>query len=74
LSDQKYADAFYFALRDTLVCNNIDLATRIAYGQRRYRVVTEVGELIEMSGTMSGGGKQRKGGMSNKLVEEYSED
>lgn len=73
INDQKFADAFYFAVRDTLVCEGIDLATRIAYGQKRYRVVTVNGELIEMSGTMSGGGKKKFGGMGSRVVEEFSE-
>ncbi|XP_044009833.1 structural maintenance of chromosomes protein 4-like [Aphidius gifuensis] len=48
--------AFYFGLRDTLVTDDLNQATRIAYGEQRYRVVTLKGELIETSGTMSGGG------------------
>ena len=35
-------------------------------------MVTLQGEMIEMSGTMSGGGKPRRGGMSSKPTEEYS--
>ena len=68
ITEDKFKDAFYFALRDTLICDGIDLATRIAYGQERHRVVTLKGELIEKSGTMSGGGKPRTGGMSNVIV------
>ncbi|CDW77228.1 structural maintenance of chromosomes protein [Stylonychia lemnae] len=74
IPDDKFRVAFYFALRDTLVCDSIDLATRIAYGQQRFRVVTLKGELIEMSGTMSGGGKPKTGGMSSVQIQEYSED
>jgi len=36
-------------------------------------VVTLDGNLIELTGTMSGGGKPKRGGMSSKPVEEYSE-
>ena len=57
-----------------MVCEGIDLATRIAYGAVRHRVVTLRGELIEKSGTMSGGGKPKTGGMSNVIVQEFSED
>jgi structural maintenance of chromosome 4 len=32
VSDEKFKDAFYFAIRNTLVCDGIDVATRIAYG------------------------------------------
>ena len=34
---------------------------------------TLTGDLIEVQGTMSGGGKPRSGGMSSRPVEEYSE-
>ena len=50
------------------MCNNIEDATSIAYGQQRFRVITLNGELIEISGLMSGGGIPRKGGMSSQAV------
>ena len=51
------------------------MATNIAYnGERRHRVVTMSGELIELSGTIAGGGKPRRGGMSSKLIEEFSDE
>jgi len=61
----EYRVAFYFALRDTLVANDLDQATRIGLqGSKRWRVVTLQGGLIDISGTMSGGGQQvKKGGM-----------
>ena len=60
-----YKIAFYFALKDTLVCPNIDTGTEIAFSTRKlFRVVTLDGYLIEKSGTMSGGGRKKKGGMS----------
>jgi chromosome segregation ATPase len=37
-------------------------------------VVTLKGDLIEKSGTMSGGGKPKTGGMSSTLVQEYSDE
>ena len=37
-------------------------------------MVTLKGELIEKSGTMSGGGKPRTGGMSNVIVQEFSDE
>nr|CAD7411443.1 unnamed protein product [Timema cristinae] len=46
----KTSSAFYFALRDTLVAQDLEQATRIAYGAERHRVVTLGGELIELSG------------------------
>ena len=35
--------------------------------------MTLSGELIELSGTIAGGGKPRSGGMSSKLIEEFSD-
>jgi structural maintenance of chromosome 4 len=57
--------AFYFALRDTLVANDLDQASRIAYSgnnKRFRRVVTLKGEMINENGTMSGGGAKPRGG------------
>jgi structural maintenance of chromosome 4 len=66
--DAKFRTAFYKAIGDTLVAESMDQAVRIAYSKdRRWRVVTLDGQLIDTSGTMSGGGNQvRKGGMSSK--------
>ncbi|XP_069103456.1 structural maintenance of chromosomes protein 4-like [Argopecten irradians] len=67
--DLNYLPAFYFALRDTLVANDLEQATRIAYGKTRFRVVTLQGQLIDQSGTMSGGGKSVcKGRMGSAIV------
>ena len=69
--DPRFASAFYKGVSNTLVANDMDQATRIAYGQRRWRVVTLAGQLIDTSGTMSGGGSQpARGGMSSKLPAE----
>jgi len=72
IKNQRLASAFYFALKDTLVCKDLATASKIAYGAYRYRTVTLSGELIETSGTMSGGGKPRRGGMSSKIVDDAS--
>lgn len=67
--DDKFRPAFYHALQDTLVAKDLAQANRIAYGARRWRVVTLAGELIDKSGTMSGGGTTvKKGLMSSKLA------
>ncbi|KAG8710414.1 hypothetical protein FRC09_000152 [Ceratobasidium sp. 395] len=68
--DPKFAPAFYMAMRDTLVANTLEDADRIAYsGPKRFRVVTLSGQLIDLSGTMSGGGTRvSRGGMSSKLA------
>jgi len=73
--DEKVRPAFYQALRETLVAESLDQATRIGYqGQRRRRVVTTEGQLIETSGAMSGGGNRaRRGGMSAVEVMPASE-
>jgi structural maintenance of chromosome 4 len=67
--DPKYIPAFWKGVHNTLVANDLQQANRIAYGAKRWRVVTLAGQLIDMSGTMSGGGsKPMKGLMSSKLV------
>lgn len=56
--------AFYMALKDTLVTEDLDVAVKIAYvgDKARFRVVTKGGSLIDASGTMSGGGNTKKSG------------
>jgi structural maintenance of chromosome 4 len=70
--EPRFAPAFYKGVRDTLVADDLDQANRIAFGgQKRWRVVTLAGQLIDASGTMSGGGNQvAKGGMSSKLAKD----
>jgi len=64
--EDRFLPAFYNALRDTLVANDLEQANRIAFGKQRFRVVTLEGQLIDKSGTMSGGGnKVSKKGMSS---------
>lgn len=64
--DEKFRAAFYSVLQDTLVAENMQQANRIAYGQKRWRVVTMDGKLIEKSGAMTGGGnRQLRGAMSS---------
>ncbi|OTB03223.1 hypothetical protein M426DRAFT_322014 [Hypoxylon sp. CI-4A] len=73
--DEKFRPAYYHALRDTLVAKDLAQANRIAYGAKRWRVVTLDGELIDTSGTMSGGGRTvKKGLMSSKLVADTSQE
>ncbi|KAL3233484.1 Structural maintenance of chromosomes protein 4 [Nakaseomyces bracarensis] len=57
VKDPKFLNAFYSVLRDTLVSENMAQANRVAYGKQRFRVVTLDGKLIDISGTMTGGGK-----------------
>ncbi|KAI8627170.1 condensin complex component SMC4 [Xylariaceae sp. FL1651] len=73
--EEHFRPAFYHALQDTLVAKDLAQANRIAYGAKRWRVVTLDGELIDKSGTMSGGGKTVKRGlMSSKLVADTNKE
>ena len=67
--DPKFAPAFYKGLFNTLVADNLAQAQRIGFGKKRWRVVTLAGQLIDPSGTMSGGGVNvSRGGMSSKFA------
>ncbi|KZV88820.1 RecF/RecN/SMC protein [Exidia glandulosa HHB12029] len=70
--EARFAPAFYKAVSQTLVADDMEQANRVAFGgSRRWRVVTLAGQLIDASGTMSGGGgKVSRGGMSAKLAPE----
>jgi structural maintenance of chromosome 4 len=73
--DEKFKSAFYHSLQNTLVAKDLAQANRIAYGAKRWRVVTLDGQLIDKSGTMSGGGNTvKKGLMSSKLVPDTSKE
>jgi structural maintenance of chromosome 4 len=68
--DENVKLAFYQILEDTLVCRDLDTSQKVAYGNvdgRRYRVVTEDGFLINLNGTMAGGGRPKQGLVSFKL-------
>ncbi|XP_037281483.2 structural maintenance of chromosomes 4-like protein gluon [Rhipicephalus microplus] len=72
VKDTSVLPAFYFVLRDTLVANDLDQATRIGLqGRTRHRVVTLQGELVDVSGTMSGGGgRVSRGKMGQAVVDD----
>jgi structural maintenance of chromosome 4 len=71
----RFLPAFYSVLQNTLVAKDLQQANRIAYGAKRWRVVTLDGQLIDKSGTMSGGGmKVAKGGMSSKLASDVTKE
>ncbi|CDW83919.1 nuclear condensin complex subunit [Stylonychia lemnae] len=77
IENQDVRRAFYLALKNTLVCQNIEDAQTIAYQRNeKHRVVTLQGYLIELSGTMSGGGRPRQGGMSSDVAQRglYTEE
>ncbi|KAI6136028.1 hypothetical protein F5141DRAFT_1059285 [Pisolithus sp. B1] len=67
-----YCVSFHEAVGNVLVANDLDQASRIAFGDtKRWRVVTLAGQLIGAPGTMSGGGNLvARGGMSSKLAPE----
>lgn len=69
VANKEFLPAFYYALGNTLVVEDIERASQIAYAkERRNRVVTLDGKVIEVSGTMSGGGdKVLRGLMGAKL-------
>ena len=73
--DDSFRPAFFSVLQNTLVAKDLKQANSIAYGARRWRVVTLDGQLIDVSGTMSGGGTRvAKGGMSSKLVADTTKE
>lgn len=53
INNETIRPAFYFALRDTLVANDLEQATRVAFQKdKRWRVVTLQGQIIEQSGML----------------------
>lgn len=56
--DDQYLSAFYYAVGDTLVVEDLGCAKKL---MGRYRVVTLDGEIIEKSGSMTGGSVRKSG-------------
>ena len=72
-NDETFLPAFYYATKDTLVAPTMDVATKYAFGSggQRWRVVTMGGQVVDIAGTMSGGGgKPMKGAMTGALMGE----
>jgi len=67
LDNEDMRTVFYHYLRDTLVANDMEQARRIAYGAQKFKVVTLKGELVELSGAMTGGGRQQSGKMGTQI-------
>ncbi len=61
--DDKYIDAFFFALGETVVVDNMETAKRLI---GKYRVVTLDGEIFEKSGAITGGAKRKNTAMFGK--------
>ena len=70
--DDKYIDAFYFALSDTLVVDNMETAKKL---MGKYRIVTLDGEIFEKSGAITGGARRRNqmtfGKLDDKELETF---
>lgn len=72
---ERFRPAFYSVLQNTLVANDSQQADRVAYGAKRWRVVSLEGKLIDKSGVMSGGGNRvAKGAMSSKVAADTTKD
>ena len=56
--DDTYINAFYYAVGDTLVVEDMECAKKLI---GKYRMVTLSGELFEKSGSMTGGSMRRTG-------------
>ena len=56
--DDTYLNAFYYAVGDTLVVEDMECAKKLI---GKYRMVTLSGELFEKSGSMTGGSMRRSG-------------
>ena len=56
--DDKYLDAFYYAVGDTLVVENRETANKLI---GKYRMVTLSGDLFEKSGSITGGSVRKTG-------------
>ena len=70
VEDEELKTVFYHYLRDTLVAEDMSQAKRIAFGAKRYRVVTLSGEMIETSGAMAGGGREKLSGKMGTQIAE----
>lgn len=55
-AEPKFLPAFYSKMFNTLVATNLQEAKTVAYGPKRFKVVTLDGKIVDTSGTMSGGG------------------
>ncbi|KAF2851278.1 nuclear condensin-like protein complex subunit Smc4 [Plenodomus tracheiphilus IPT5] len=72
---EKFNPAFFSAMANTLVTDDLDQATRVSYHGKRWKVVTLDGKLVDISGTMTGGGTRViKGKMSSRLASDVSKD
>lgn len=71
IEDERVRPAFYFALRNTLVADDLTQATRV---KGRHRIVTLDGKMVEASGAMSGGGRPLSGRMGTSVAVRDTQD
>ena len=70
--DPKFEKVFSYVFENTLVVDNLDNARKIGIGN--YRMVTMNGDLVETSGAMQGGFRQKSGvGFHEKELSENTE-
>ena len=63
VADERFRAAFYYGVRDTVVCEDLKQAQDVSFNHgKRRRCITLAGQLIETSGTMSGGGGRPQSG------------
>ncbi|MCX8172441.1 MAG: chromosome segregation protein SMC, partial [Archaeoglobaceae archaeon] len=62
--DRKFQPVFNFLLRDTIVVDTIDNARRLM--DKNVRLVTLDGDIVEKSGLISGGSRERRGFLISK--------
>ncbi|MEM2086664.1 MAG: chromosome segregation protein SMC [Archaeoglobaceae archaeon] len=70
--DKKFLPVFKFLLRDTVVVDTIENARKLM--DKNLRITTLDGDLVEKSGLMSGGSRERRGLLiSKELIEKERE-
>ncbi len=70
--EKKFQPVFRFILRDTIVVDTIDTARRLM--DRGFRIVTLDGDIVEKSGLMSGGSREKRRILiSRELLEKEQE-
>ncbi|KAJ1349842.1 hypothetical protein KIN20_005498 [Parelaphostrongylus tenuis] len=66
ISDKRLRKVFYSTVFDTIVVDTLKEATELSCKDRSLRIVTLLGQVIDSSGTVSGGGSPKYGLMGSK--------
>ncbi|KAK6047741.1 SMC protein Flexible Hinge domain protein [Cooperia oncophora] len=66
IPDPRLRKVFYSTVFDTLVVDTLKQATDLSCKDRSLRIVTLLGQVVDSSGTVSGGGQPKYGLMGNK--------